>query len=68
VKLTIKTQLLAVLAALGVALLATNVSAWMTQSNASASLDTIYNDRVVPLRDLKQISDAYAVSIVDASH
>lgn len=68
VKLTIKTQLFAVLAALGVALLATNAAAWLSQARAGASLDTIYNDRVVPLRDLKEISDAYAVSIVDATH
>ncbi len=67
-KLSIKVQLLAVLAALGIALLLTNVAAWWGQSRASSSLDTIYKDRVVPLRDLKAISDAYAVSIVDATH
>jgi len=68
VKLSIKVQLLAVLGTLGIALLLTNVAAWWGQSRASASLDTIYKDRVVPLRDLKEISDAYAVSIVDATH
>jgi methyl-accepting chemotaxis protein len=68
VKLTIKVQLLAVLGALGMALLMTNVAAWWGQARASSSLDTIYKDRVVPLRDLKGISDAYAVSIVDATH
>ncbi|MBI5440006.1 MAG: HAMP domain-containing protein [Deltaproteobacteria bacterium] len=34
----------------------------------SESLETVYNDRVVPLRDLKVISDRYAVNIVDATH
>lgn len=68
VKLSIKVQLLAVLGALGIALLMTNVAAWWSQTRASSSLDTIYKDRVVPLRDLKAISDAYAVSIVDATH
>jgi len=68
VKLSIKVQLLAVLGALGIALLVTNVAGWWGQARASASLDTIYKDRVVPLRDLKEISDAYAVSIVDATH
>lgn len=29
---------------------------------------SMYNDRVVPLKQLKIISDAYAVSIVDCSH
>lgn len=67
-KLSIKVQLLAVLGALGIALLMTNVAAWWGQARASSSLDTIYKDRVVPLRDLKAISDAYAVSIVDATH
>ncbi|MBV5333916.1 methyl-accepting chemotaxis protein, partial [bacterium] len=32
------------------------------------ALDTVYNDRVVPLRDLKVISDMYAVNIVDTVH
>lgn len=67
-KLSIKVQLLAVLGALGIALLTTNLAAWWGQTRASSSLDTIYKDRVVPLRDLKEISDAYAVSIVDATH
>jgi methyl-accepting chemotaxis protein len=31
-------------------------------------LETVYNDRVVPLRDIKDIVDAYAVNIVDATH
>lgn len=33
-----------------------------------AGLETVYNDRVVPLRDLKDIADAYAVDIVDNTH
>ena len=31
-------------------------------------LDTVYKDRVVPLKDLKVIADMYAVNIVDTSH
>jgi methyl-accepting chemotaxis protein len=31
-------------------------------------LQTVYNDRVVPLRDLKLIADMYAVNIVDTTH
>ena len=31
-------------------------------------LQTVYNDRVVPLRDLKEIADMYAVNIVDTTH
>lgn len=33
-----------------------------------ASLHTVYNDRVIPLEQLKTVSDKYAVDIVDASH
>lgn len=32
------------------------------------SLETVYNDRVIPLKQLKQISDLYAVNIVDTTH
>ena len=32
------------------------------------SLNTVYTDRVVPLRDLKVIADAYAVNVVDTTH
>ena len=31
-----------------------------------AGMETIYNDRVIPLRQLKIISDAYAVGLIDA--
>lgn len=31
-------------------------------------LQTVYADRVVPLKQLKEVADAYAVSIVDLSH
>ena len=44
---------------------------WWSQqklAETAASLDTVYLDRVVPLHNLKVISDAYAVMIVDASH
>jgi methyl-accepting chemotaxis protein len=37
-------------------------------NQSKLSLNTVYNDRVVPLKDLKVISDMYAVNIVDASH
>ena len=31
-------------------------------------LQTVYDDRVVPLRLLKEVADAYAVSVVDLTH
>jgi len=36
--------------------------------SAVGGLETVYKDRVVPLRDLKAIADAYAVNIVDTNH
>ena len=44
---------------------------WLGLSGMSSSNDkihAIHTDTVLPLRNLKVISDAYAVSIVDASH
>jgi len=37
-------------------------------SDTNASLANVYNQRVVPLRDLKVVSDMYAVNIVDTMH
>ncbi len=34
----------------------------------NASLHTVYQDRVVPLKQLKQVADAYAVNIIDAAN
>ena len=36
--------------------------------DASRRAQSLYADRVVPLRDIKAIADAYAVSIVDLAH
>lgn len=36
--------------------------------NSVDGLETVYNDRVVPLRDLREVVDAYAVNIVDTNH
>jgi len=32
------------------------------------TLAALYNDRVIPLKQLKEVSDAYAVNIVDTAH
>ncbi|MGD9716881.1 MAG: methyl-accepting chemotaxis protein [Sulfuricurvum sp.] len=37
-------------------------------AEVNAGLETVYNDRVVPLEQLKKIADAYAVNIVDTTH
>jgi methyl-accepting chemotaxis protein len=53
------------LACLVVAMLA--LSFWVTRT-AERDMKEILAERVMPLRDLKAISDAYAVDIVDTSH
>jgi methyl-accepting chemotaxis protein len=40
----------------------------MKLATVETGLDTVYNDRVVPLQQLKNIADAYAVNIVDTTH
>ena len=37
-------------------------------NDSNEGLNTVYKDRVVPLKDLKVIADMYAVNIVDTSH
>ena len=65
---TVKRTLWGVLIALTALAAVTAANGWWALSNTNASLRTVYNDRVVPLRDLKTVSDDYAVYIVDASH
>ena len=40
----------------------------INSQRASATLGALYNDRVVPLKQLKEVADGYAVGIVDAAH
>ncbi len=40
----------------------------VTTGHMQDQLGTVYNDRVVPLKQLKVIADMYAVNIVDTSH
>ena len=67
-KITIKNTLLSALAMLGGLLLISDASGLNALLEVKDGLKSVYDDRVVPLRDLKVISDSYAVSIVDASH
>lgn len=41
------------------------ISGMQSSNQAMAS---VYNDRVIPLKDLKRIADMYAVNIVDTAH
>jgi methyl-accepting chemotaxis protein len=65
-KLVHKIFLIAIVAVVGMA--AITVSGYIGLGNAAESLRSVYEDRVVPLRDIKEIADLYAVDIVDLSH
>jgi methyl-accepting chemotaxis protein len=67
-KLTIKTRLVGSLAALGVGMIAVGASGLVSTTIGNQRLQTVIADRVVPLQQLKVVSDLYAVNIVDAAH
>ncbi|MBP2312122.1 methyl-accepting chemotaxis protein [Azospirillum soli] len=67
-RITIKVVLLTVLALLGGLLALSDLVGLRALGIANKDVKIIYEDRVVPLRDLKIISDAYAIFVVDASH
>ncbi|RUM92023.1 MAG: methyl-accepting chemotaxis protein [Thiomicrospira sp.] len=52
---------------LGFALIAVIAGLSIMKTNNTALKD-LYNDRIVPLEDLKNIADSYAVNIVDTNH
>ena len=61
-KLSLLTLIL-ILISVGIA-----VSGYIGMTTAVKGMETIYVDRVVPLKDLKKVADLYAVNIVDTSH
>ena len=64
----VRTQLL-LLCAMFITLLATigTLGLWQAMGQ-SQSMRSMYEDRVVPLRQIKIVSDMYAVNIVDTAH
>ena len=64
----IAVQLSVLVGVLAVALIALGILGLQGQNAAVQGLNTVYEDRVVPLRDLKVIADEYAVNIVDTAH
>jgi methyl-accepting chemotaxis protein len=65
-KLVHKIILIAGISILGMAAIA--LSGYIGMEDTAHSLDRVYKDRVVPLRDIKRIADLYAVSITDLAH
>ncbi len=62
-QLTIKTKLLLVLATLTLMLAATAAAGWIALALTHEAFRTVYADRVLPLQQLKAVSDVYAVKL-----
>jgi len=65
---SIKTKLIMVLTGLAVAAALASATGWVALGLTNASFQSVHDDRVVPLKQLKIISDSYAVDIVDTAH
>ncbi|WP_440107172.1 methyl-accepting chemotaxis protein [Acidovorax sp. BL-A-41-H1] len=67
-RLKISTRLAFLLAAMVLLTVAIGVVGLSGMRQANAGLNTVYLDRVIPLKQIKLVSDAYAVDVVDAAH
>ncbi|HSV54604.1 MAG TPA: methyl-accepting chemotaxis protein, partial [Burkholderiaceae bacterium] len=66
--MSIKARLWLLVAALLALLAASSATLLYRVNQANDTLESLYNDRVVPLRQLKVVADSYAVNIVDSAH
>ncbi|RYF01705.1 MAG: HAMP domain-containing protein [Comamonadaceae bacterium] len=64
----ISTRLAALLLALCCLVALVSVIALLGLSKSNAGLKSVYDDRVVPLREIKVVAEMYAVNVVDAAH
>uniref|UniRef100_UPI0030F4804E HAMP domain-containing methyl-accepting chemotaxis protein n=1 Tax=Phenylobacterium sp. TaxID=1871053 RepID=UPI0030F4804E len=64
---TIKAKLTFSIGALGAALIVIALCGWLALDLANAKIASIVDDRVVPMEQLKTVSDMYAVSVVDTA-
>lgn len=64
----ISTKLNALIGFLSIIMIAIGYIGLQSANLANEGLDTVYKDRVVPLKGLKVVADMYAVNIVDTSH
>jgi methyl-accepting chemotaxis protein len=66
--LKISTKLMLLVAFMSVVMIIIGVIGLTNISQIDHNVETMYEDRVIPLKQLKEVSDAYAVKIVDAAH
>lgn len=65
---TIKTKIIAIILFAVLALLINTFHNLTAQKADVDIVQTMYQDRIIPLKDLKTIADLYAVNIVDTTH
>ncbi|HEX5685914.1 MAG TPA: methyl-accepting chemotaxis protein [Ideonella sp.] len=68
IQLNIKTRLALLVSALLALLILSSYSTVHHVDDARDTLRDLYKDRVVPLKQLKMVADAYAIGMVDAGH
>ena len=66
--LKISTRLSLLLATLCALMLAIGIFGLSGMKSTNTDLRSVYQDRVVPLKQIKLVSDAYAVDVVDTAH
>jgi methyl-accepting chemotaxis protein len=66
--LTIKTRLFLLVGLLMALLIASVVSTIVHLRKSNAVLETVYNDRIVPLRQLMAVAAGFGVNVVDTAH
>ena len=64
----ISTRLAALLTALCLLVLLVGGAGLFGMGQSNAGLKSVYDDRVVPLKQIKTVADMYAVNVVDAAH
>jgi methyl-accepting chemotaxis protein len=64
----ISTRLVGAFLALLLLIIALVSVSWIALREKTTALNNAYHEHIVPIRNLKVISDAYAVAIVDAAH
>ncbi len=67
-KLSIKTRLAALVVVLLALLILSSASTIYRMSASNQVLGSVYNDRVVPLKQLKEVADGYFIGMVDTAH
>ena len=66
--LKISTRLAILLASLCALTVVIGSAGLLGMQHSNEGLNTVYQDRVIPLKQIKMVSDAYAVNVVDTAH